>query len=98
MKIAQSQNYRGEDWWDWKVWIDAPSADLQDVESVTWHLHPTFDPKEITVNDGRNKFALETSGWGTFRIRATVTMSDGTVKKLSHELELTYPDDSPARG
>ena len=97
MKIAQSQHYEGDDWWVWKVWINAESAELRKVRSVTWHLHPTFEPKDIEIDDRSSKFALETSGWGTFRVRATVELDDGTTRKLSHELELTYPDGAPAK-
>ena len=96
MKIAQDQHYQGDDWWEWKVWIEAQADELNDVHSVTWHLHPTFEPKDVKIDDRRSKFTLATSGWGTFRVRATVELNDGTVRKLSHELELNYPDGLPA--
>jgi transcription initiation factor IIF auxiliary subunit len=97
MKIAQEEHYQGDDWWVWKVWIDAPAAELKEVNSVAWHLHPSFDPKDVEVDDRASKFALQTSGWGTFRVRATVKLKDGTVRKLVHELELSYPDGSAAQ-
>jgi transcription initiation factor IIF auxiliary subunit len=96
MKIAQDQHYQGDDWWDWSVWIDADSAELARIDRVTWHLHPTFpQPVREQTNRGEN-FRLSTAGWGTFRIRADVDMNDGTKNKLSHELELYYPDGGAA--
>jgi hypothetical protein len=32
-------------------------------------------------------FALSMNGWGTFRLRATVTFKDGTTLDLTHDLE-----------
>lgn len=92
MKIAQDQKYQGDDWWDWSVRLDASPAELKNVASVTWHLHPTFEQKDVKTDDSANHFALETSGWGTFPVRATITLKNGKTKKLTHELELTYPD------
>jgi len=97
MRIAQDQRYHGEDWWQWSVWVEAPLSELERVEKVIWRLHPTFpDP----VRERRNraeKFRLETAGWGTFRVRAEVVMKDGSTEKLQHELELHYPDGTPAQ-
>ena len=97
MKIAQRQHYAGDDWWEWSVWIDATRKELDGIESVTWHLHPTFVPRDVRIQDRRSKFAFETAGWGTFEIRATVLLKDQKKRTLSHELELTYPDGSPAQ-
>jgi transcription initiation factor IIF auxiliary subunit len=98
MKIAQDQRYEGEDWWDWSVWIDAPSDELAQVERVVWHLHPTF-PDNVREHTNRHaKFRLETAGWGTFRVRADVFMKGGGTHKLVHELQLHYPKGERAPG
>jgi transcription initiation factor IIF auxiliary subunit len=94
MRIAQDQHYHGGDWWTWSVWLDA-AGDLDRVQKVTWHLHPTFaDPVREQTNR-HEKFKLTTSGWGAFKVRADIAMDDGTVVKLHHQLELTYPDGRP---
>jgi transcription initiation factor IIF auxiliary subunit len=77
MEIAQKQHYEGDDWWAWSVWIEAPGDELDEIESVTWHLHPTFVPPEVVVDTRDSNFALDTAGWGTFRIRATVRLKGG---------------------
>jgi len=96
MEIAQDQHYRGEDWWEWSVWIEAPPGELALVEKVIWQLHPTFPKPVVEITDRGSKFKLKTAGWGTFRIRADVVMSNGSTIKLQHELELNYPDGTPS--
>jgi transcription initiation factor IIF auxiliary subunit len=92
MKIAQSENYQGDDRWAWAVWIDAPPDEIQSISAVTYTLHPTFRDPTRTTTDRATNFRLEAEGWGTFTIYALVAYQDGSAKKLSHELELHYPD------
>jgi transcription initiation factor IIF auxiliary subunit len=96
MKIAQDEHYEGEDWWKWSVWIEAPDAELDAVEKVVWHLHPTFRERVQERKNRGQKFRLETAGWGTFCVRAHVIMKSGDKLDLSHELELHYPDGKPS--
>src|SRR5258708_21121626 len=90
MKIKQNEKYEGQDWWKWRLWIDG--QDVDNVEKVTWKLHPSFPEAERVIADPDNKFRLDTAGWGTFVIKADVLLKDGTQKELEHELELHYPD------
>jgi len=63
---------KGEDWWGWSVWVEGPSEALDEIEAVTYRLHPTF-PKPIRrVTDRDSKFRLQSAGWGEFSIQATV--------------------------
>jgi transcription initiation factor IIF auxiliary subunit len=96
IEIRQWERYDGDDWWTWAVWIDGPDEALDEVEFVEWKLHPTFPKPVRKTEDRQSKFRLETGGWGTFPIIARVQMSDGSQLKLKHDLELIYPDDSPA--
>lgn len=91
-KIAQDSKYRGEDYWDWSVWIDANEQDLDKIDHVVYNLHFSFpDPVKI-IKTRQNKFKLNASGWGTFTIFVRVNFKDETVLDLEHELELFYPD------
>jgi transcription initiation factor IIF auxiliary subunit len=92
LKISQDAKYQGEDWWDWAVWVDGPKSELANIKCVTYTLHPTFRDPVRRVTDAANKFKLETAGWGTFKIYADVEHKDGTRKKLTHTLDLQYPD------
>jgi hypothetical protein len=97
LNILQDQTYRGEDWWDWSVWLDGPKEEMDAVERVLWRLHPTFTPSTVTTTDRNAAFRLRTSGWGTFKIRADVALRGGGERRLEHELELFYPDtDEPS--
>jgi transcription initiation factor IIF auxiliary subunit len=96
MRIAQDQHYKGEDWWEWSVWIDASPDELATIEKVIWRLHPTFPQPVRETTDRQNHFKLDTAGWGTFPIRADVVTTGGKPIKLKHELELHYPDGTPS--
>lgn len=97
-RIAQNYKYRGSDVWDWSAWIDATPGALRMVEYVTWVLHPTFTPARIDVRNRKNKFLLEASAWGTFRLRAQLHRNAADPIVVSCMLELAYPDENEAAG
>src|SRR5438270_11612378 len=66
LEIKQSATHKGGDWWVWSVWVDGTKAELEKVKSVTYRLHETFpDPVQVRTNR-REKFRLNSSGWGEF--------------------------------
>jgi transcription initiation factor IIF auxiliary subunit len=68
MRIQQSEKYVGDNWWEWSVWLDGPSSELDAVDRVEGQLHPTFPDPIRCVTDREAKFKLETGGWGVFPI------------------------------
>lgn len=92
LEIRQRQEYHGDDWWTWAVWVDGPPELLDQVSLVEYTLHPTFRDPVRRATDRAHKFELATAGWGTFTIYAKVVKKDGSVVPLEHELELHYPD------
>jgi len=94
IKTAQSFKYQGNDWWKWSIWIEGPTAELDQVDYVTYTLHPTFPTPVRTVDDRGSKFRMETHGWGTFPIQVKVCRKNGEVFKLTHNLILEYRDGS----
>jgi transcription initiation factor IIF auxiliary subunit len=90
-EIFQSENYQGDDWWKWSVWVEGKDEDLDRIDYVEWTLHPTFPDPIRQSRDRGQKFRLETGGWGTFQIRARVQLKDGSNVRLSHYLRLHYP-------
>ena len=57
------------------------------IKSVTYHLHPTFKPSVITINNF--PFILSRIGWGYFTVELEVNFQSWTglgPMKLSHEL------------
>ena len=77
-----------KDWWDWSVWLEGTSQELDAIESVIYRLHPTFpDPVQV-IRDRSTNFRLSSSGWGGFTIYIQLQYADGKSEKLSHELVL----------
>lgn len=79
----------GGDRWDWTVFIDPQSDDLDKIKCVEYTLHPTFpDPVRIVCAMGRvdQPFPLSTNGWGTFWIGIRVLLRDGSIRELGHQL------------
>ncbi len=97
LRMGQDFHYKGQDWWDWSVWIDASAEELDQIKAVTYVLHSSFTKPVRTVTDRSSQFRLETTGWGTFVIHAKAEMSDGRTESLAHELRLEYPDGEPTQ-
>jgi len=91
LKILQSEEYQGEDWWKWAVWLEGNAEALDHVEFVEWTLHPSFRDPIRTTRNRSDKFRLETGGWGVFIIHARVGIKDGSSLRLHHSLRLHYP-------
>jgi hypothetical protein len=95
-RIDQDFEYLGNDWWKWSVSIDASDAELDRVREVVWLLHPSFKNAREVCSERSNRFRLESSGWGTFLLRAQVVLQDGETVALRHNLRLEYPDRTEA--
>lgn len=94
MQIAQSEQFAGDDWWNWSVWIEGSPEELDEIEWVEWCLHPTFPDPIRRVTDRSSGFRLDTGGWGVFAMTAIVHRKDGSAEHLRHHLQLHYPDGS----
>jgi transcription initiation factor IIF auxiliary subunit len=94
LQIKQTEEYLGNDYWSWKVWLSGDDRELAQVDSVIWQLHPSFSPSEVETNARDDNFALEAKGWGTFEITAMIKSTQADSFSISHELQLTYPEDA----
>jgi hypothetical protein len=90
-RIEQNFEYAGDDYWRWWAWIECDDTELDNIKEVIWILHPSFEPTQVIASEKSDKFRLETAGWGTFLLRATVSLKDGTKLPLKHNLRLEYP-------
>jgi transcription initiation factor IIF auxiliary subunit len=97
IRIEQGFKYRGEDYWDWWVWIEGSKEELDQIDRVIYILHPTFPNPVRELWDRSTKFLMTTAGWGVFLIRATVKHQDGKETHLQHHLKLEYPDQAASR-
>lgn len=92
-RIVQNSEYVGNDYWSWSAWIDATTAELDQLCLVTWILHPSFSPSRIPTKDRSSQFRLDTAGWGTFMLRAELRLQGASdAKVISRMLCLHYPN------
>jgi transcription initiation factor IIF auxiliary subunit len=75
--------------YEWTAYLEGPPSQLREIQFVQYHLPPrTFAaPVRKVTHSPEDGFALTMNGWGTFRLRATVTFKDGTTLDLTHDLE-----------
>lgn len=92
LTLAQDYEYIDNDRWRWWVWLDGERDELDRVEAVEYHLHPTFPDPIRRVTDKESRFRLEAQGWGVFQLKALAILNDGSVEQLVHMLELRYPE------
>lgn len=90
LRIEQGFKYKGDDWWKWWIWIDGPQEELDQIDHVTYILHPTFPNPVREIQNRHSQFLLESSGWGEFLIRANVMYKNGRKIPLKHFLKLEY--------
>jgi transcription initiation factor IIF auxiliary subunit len=95
LSIQQSERYVGNSRWQWSVWLNGESDELDSIDHVVYILHPTFIDPVRRVDDRTTNFRLDTSGWGTFTIHARIVHRDGHETALEHNLVLLYPDGTP---
>lgn len=91
--VAQPSSRRakgeGSQYYDWRVFVDESPDVLKTIDRVTYFLHPTFPNPVRTVDDRSTGFALSSSGWGEFEIRAQLHFKDGTTRTTSFMLDLS---------
>ncbi len=91
VSIMQETRYRGNDWWQWSIWLDGPEAELDRIDHVVYTLHPSFPTPAHRIENRATCFRLDSAGWGQFEIYANVVMKDGSHEPHKHWLKLEYP-------
>ena len=82
---GKKQNY---DRYAWCVFLQASRAELREVESVEYVLHPTFPDPVRRISDRDHCFALESRGWGIFTIQIKIQMTDDKTERGQYRLRL----------
>ena len=98
IRISQESSYKGNDRWNWSVWLEGPDQELDRIEYVDYMLHPTFRDPLRHITDRQSKFRLNSAGWGEFMIYLNIKHTDGRVAKRKHWLQLDYPARSSKGG
>ena len=89
--VKQSCEYKGQDWWEWSVWIGASDKVLDEIDYVEYKLHATFPDPVRRATNRDEKFLIESAGWGEFMIGVEISTKKGERLKRQHWLTLDYP-------
>jgi predicted acylesterase/phospholipase RssA len=87
-EVIQKSDRRGDDLWDWCMWIkprQPNKVNLSRVSWVTYGLHPCFPNPNRVIRNPKEGFRLDMSSaagpnatWGTFVVRVMIVLADGT--------------------
>ncbi|MBS0151396.1 MAG: TIR domain-containing protein [Nitrospira sp.] len=97
IQIKQHAVLKSKDWWEWSVWLDGESSELDKIDHVVYTLHPTFPNPVVRVSDRKTGFRLNSSGWGEFIVYLQINHKDGAITKREHYLELKDSDGASSR-
>lgn len=86
MKIHQTSSKISDNRWKWSISLQASQEELDSVEKVIYHLHPTFPNPVVERTNRSDNFELKSSGWGTFVVRIEVHFKDKHTEELRHRL------------
>lgn len=96
IELKQTSKYKGNDWWQWAIWLEGADSELDMIDFVIYTLHPTFPTPIRTIADRKSKFRLDSAGWGEFEIYLDLVMKSGEHLFLKHWLKLKHPIPHPA--
>lgn len=79
-------------WFEWKTFVEANQAQLDDMVTIEYKLHKTFSPQPPPAKDRSTKFAISREGWGSFWVHAIVSHSNGKQMHIQYYLDLRKRD------
>ena len=74
--------------WNWSIKVEGPAEELDELESVTYELHPTFKDPIRLIDDRESGFELTGTAWGEFMVHVTLRRKDGSSEERNHWLRL----------
>lgn len=89
IQIKQESSNVNAHRWNWSVWLVGSATELDQIEYVTYTLHPTFPNPVQEIYTREDGFRLKSSGWGEFTIYIDITQKNGESFQLTHDLKLT---------
>lgn len=81
--------YEGKGVWEWTIYVRGDKSTLDEIQCVTYTLHPTFpDPIRKVCHMGEidRAFSHTTRGWGTFTVDVLISFKDGSELGKKHQL------------
>lgn len=86
--IVQQSHQQGADHWNWEIDV-LPRNDVLPIASVTFGLHPTFQPSLVKVEQA--PFRINRTGWGTFQVQVRIVFVDGSRIETVVDLDFKTP-------
>jgi len=80
---------KGNDQWEWTIFVKSSPDVLNSIEYVQYTLHPTFaDPiqKVYKTSNPDYPFGLTRTGWGVFEVPVRVVFKNGEQRTLKYLL------------
>jgi transcription initiation factor IIF auxiliary subunit len=78
----------GTNFYRWVLWIEGDDQDLEQVSSVKYNLHPTFERGYAESSDRGFNFRIDARGWGSFYIDARIRFKAGFEEQISYFLDV----------
>lgn len=77
----------GTQWYYWSLEIETePQNLIDDIEQVTYHLHPTFTKTKFEMT--AKPFTLKSKGWGEFIVKVEIHFKSRSKITIDHRLLL----------
>ena len=83
---AKSLDKDGHTYYRLNIWVEADGIDLSTINSITYHLHETFDNPVRVITDHQTAFVLTTAAWGSFLLFADINFKDGSIWRIERYL------------
>jgi transcription initiation factor IIF auxiliary subunit len=78
------------EWFNWSIYLETvPPEFIDNIESVTYHLHPSFKMTKINRTNHSDGFRLDSRGWGEFNIKLEINLKNGKSINCNHWLSLS---------
>lgn len=74
-------------WWEWGIYIEGDSSELDRIRCVEYTLHQTFPNPVRMVCSPDNGFELVARGWGTFTVKIKLLLKDKSIHEMVHKLQ-----------
>lgn len=91
IKVDNTATELANGWWEWTIFITAPSSVLNEIKCVEYTLHETFSKplREVCKlgADRQKAFPLTAHGWGPFSVPVKILFKDGKAQYLTHQLD-----------
>jgi hypothetical protein len=72
----------------WVLWLEGDDSDLDQVSSVRYILHPTFEREYAESSNRSDNFRIDARGWGSFYVDVRIRFNAGFEERISYFLDV----------